>query len=107
MTKALGRIDWSKDASQIRNLIRGTYPWPGAFSIYCGKVFKIMCAELSEPDVKNEKWGSILKVEKDSIIVSCGTGNLRILELQFENEKRMSVEAYLRGHGITEGAVLE
>jgi methionyl-tRNA formyltransferase len=65
-----------------------------------------MCAELSEPDVKNEKWGSILKVEKDSIIVSCGTGNLRILELQFENEKRMSVEAYLRGHEIKEGTIL-
>ncbi len=107
MTKSLGRIDWSKDATVIRNLIRGTYPWPGAFSTYSGRVFKIMSAEALTPDVKHEKWGSILKVEKDSIIVSCGTGSLRILELQFENEKRMSVEAYLRGHEISEGAALE
>ena len=42
MTKELGRIDWSKDASDVRNLIRGTYPWPGAFSSYNGKIFKIL-----------------------------------------------------------------
>ncbi|MHB1392050.1 MAG: methionyl-tRNA formyltransferase [Clostridia bacterium] len=106
MTKALGRIDWSKDAEEIRNLIRGTYPWPGAFSTYTGKVFKIMSAEACDSGVKHEKCGSIAKVETDSIVVSCGTGSLKITELQFENEKRMSVEAYLRGHDITESTSL-
>lgn len=106
MTKALGRIDWAKDAYEINNLIRGTYPWPGAFSIYNGKVFKILSAEVCEPGVKHEKWGSINSVNRDSIVVSCGTGSLRIKELQFENEKRMSVEAYLRGHEVTSGVTL-
>ncbi|HRU42604.1 MAG TPA: methionyl-tRNA formyltransferase, partial [Candidatus Diapherotrites archaeon] len=45
-------------------------------------------------------------VRKDSIVVSCGSGSLKILELQFENEKPMSVEAYLRGHNITAGTIL-
>ncbi len=106
MTKALGRIDWSKDAEEIRNLIRGTYPWPGAFSTYAGKVFKIMSAEACGSGVKHEKWGSIAKVERDNIVVSCGTGSLKIKELQFENEKRMSVEAYLRGHEIEIGTIM-
>ena len=106
MNKSLGRIDWSKDAYEIRNLIRGTYPWPGAFSTYNGKVFKIMSAEACEFSVKHEKWGRITSVDRDSIVVSCGTGSLRIKELQFENEKRMNVEVYLRGHEIAEGVTL-
>jgi len=106
MTKALGRIDWAKDAFEISNLIRGTYPWPGAFSTYNGKAFKILSAKACESGVKHEKWGSITSVNKDSIIVSCGTGCLSIKELQFENEKRMSVEAYLRGHEVTLGVTL-
>jgi len=106
MTKALGRIDWAKDANQIINLVRGTYPWPGAFSTYNGKVFKILSAEACESGVKHEKWGSIKSVNRDSIVVSCGTGSLRIKELQFENEKRMNAEAYLRGHEVTLGVML-
>ncbi len=107
MSKALGRIDWSKSAEEIRNLIRGTYPWPGAFSTYKGKVFKIMSAEVLDPVVKYEKWGTIISVDKDTIIAGCGSGSLGIKELQFENEKRMSVEAYLRGHEIEVGTMLD
>ncbi|HYE80589.1 MAG TPA: methionyl-tRNA formyltransferase [Clostridia bacterium] len=106
MTKTLGKIDWSKDAVEIRNLIRGTYPWPGAYSTYSGKVFKIMAADICETAVRHENQGWITRVEMDSIIVSCGTGSLIIKELQFENEKRMSVGAYLRGHEIEEGVTL-
>ncbi|MEA4846393.1 MAG: methionyl-tRNA formyltransferase, partial [Clostridiaceae bacterium] len=102
MTKALGRIDWSMDAGKINDLIRGTYPWPGAFSSYKGKVFKIFIAQALNDNVKNKDYGYIRQADKDSIVVSCGTGSLRIKELQFENEKRMSAEAYLRGHEIAE-----
>lgn len=107
MTKALGRIDWSKPAEEIRNLIRGTYPWPGAFTTYNSKVFKVFSAELLDPGIISSKPGTIARVEKDRIVVDCGSGRLAITELQFENEKRMSVEAYLRGHEIETGAVLQ
>lgn len=106
MTKALGKVDWSKGAQEIRNLIRGTYPWPGAFSSYGGRIFKIFGAEIQGPGVKHENPGKISKVDKESILVDCGVGSLRITELQFENEKRMSVEAYLRGHEINAGTIL-
>jgi methionyl-tRNA formyltransferase len=106
MTKALGRIDWSKTASEIRNLIRGTYPWPGAFSMYKGKKFKVFSAIDLNDNTRNENYGCVNQVEKDSITISCGTGSLKILELQFENEKRMEVEAYLRGHEIEVGVKL-
>lgn len=106
MTKSLGRIDWSKDAEEVKNLIRGTYPWPGAFSYCNGKTFKIFRAEVVDYSGKNEEYGFITSVDSGSFTVSCGIGSLRIKELQFENEKRMSVEAYLRGHNIEEGTRL-
>lgn len=106
MNKSLGRIDWSKDANVIINLIRGTYPWPGAFSTYNGKVFKIFSAIALNDSARNENYGCVSQVGKNSITISCGTGSLKILELQFQNEKRMEVEAYLRGHEIAEGVLL-
>lgn len=106
MNKGLGRIDWSKSAIEIKNLIRGTYPWPGAYSTYNGKVFKIFAAEIADNDTPNGDPGCISIVGKDSITITCGKGSLKISELQFQNEKRMAVEAYLRGHEILEGTIL-
>ena len=106
MTKELGRIDWSRDAKDIRNLIRGTYPWPGAFPSYNGKIFKILRSQALEDNTDGKTYGFIGSVHKDSIVVNCGGGSLKILELQFENEKPMSVEAYLRGHTIIAGTIL-
>lgn len=106
MSKSLGRIDWYKSAYDISNLIRGTYPWPGAFSTYEGKVFKLFSAEAAGDNESNECTGCISRVSEDSITVSCGAGSLVIKELQFENEKRMDAEAYLRGHEIRTGTKL-
>ncbi len=100
MTKALGHIDWSKDAWAIRNLIRGTQPWPSAYTSYKGTNFKVFECEAESLDKVNESFGCIEEIQKDGLVVSCGRGFLKVKELQFENEKRMSVEAYLRGHNI-------
>lgn len=100
LTKNTGMIDWSWDSSKIYNLIRGTYPWPGAFSYYSGKMFKIFGAKTIDENKKNEDYGKIIEVNKNSIVISCGKGYLSISEIQFENQKRMDVESYLRGHSI-------
>lgn len=107
MTKTLGKIDWSREAASIKNLVRGTCPWPGAFSSYNGKSFKVFKADVSmEGNHEDTEPGTITGVNKDSFTVACGSGSLDIRELQFENEKRMSVEAYLRGHLIEKGVIL-
>lgn len=106
LTKETGRIDWSLDAVKIKNLIRGTYPWPGAYSFYEGNMFKIFTVEVIDKDVSNVDWGKICEVEKEYFTVNCKKGFLRIKEIQFQNKKRMSVEAYLRGHNILKGKLL-
>ena len=51
-------------------------------------------------------WGKICEVEKEYFTVNCKKGFLRIKEIQFQDKKRMSVEAYLRGHNILKGKLL-
>lgn len=106
LTKEIGKIDWSLDALNIRNLIRGTYPWPGAYSYYDGNMFKIFTGDTLGEDILNSDCGKIHEVNKDCFIVKCGKGYLKVKEIQFQNQKRMSVDAYLRGHNIDEGKVL-
>ena len=106
LTKETGKIDWSMDAISIRNLIRGTYPWPGAYSYYDENMFKIFTADTLDEDIFNSDWGKIHEVNKDCFIVKCGKGYLKVKEIQFQNQKRMSVDAYLRGHSINEGIIL-
>ena len=44
---------------------------------------------------------------KSGLIIACGQGAVRILEVQAPGGKRMRAEDYLRGHGIPEGTNLK
>ena len=41
LKKEDGRIIWTKTATAIHNLVRGTSPWPGAYSFLSGQTVKI------------------------------------------------------------------
>ncbi|MEN2775957.1 methionyl-tRNA formyltransferase [Acetivibrio clariflavus] len=106
MTKEIGCIDWSKSSREIHNLVRGTNPWPGAYTFLSGKKMKIWMTSVVSDDKHDSKAGTILKVSKDGIVVACGSGKLNIKEIQFENARKMSVEEYICGHKIGEGELL-
>ncbi len=110
MTKETGLINWNKSASEIHNLVRGTDPWPGAYTFYRGKRLKIwktsVLEELSEglvPDRQVIKPGRIIRIRKHGIIAAARSGFVEISELQFENSRRMHVEEC--GHNMDEGEV--
>ena len=58
LTRESGAIDWTQPAGAIHNLVRGLYPWPGAYT-WCGeKRLKIHRARVSpDPDVQNRRKG--------------------------------------------------
>ena len=48
LKKETGEIDWQKNPAEIKNLVRGTIPWPGACTSLNGlflKVFRVRTAE--------------------------------------------------------------
>jgi methionyl-tRNA formyltransferase len=126
LSKDMGKIDFSKDAETIRNLVRGLDPWPSAFTKLGGKTIKIWKAKAllklkfdelvkelsdSKDDVrttlieKNET-GSVVAVLKDSFIVLTGDGFLQISEVQLEGKKRMAVKDFLLGYKLEVGQKL-
>jgi UDP-4-amino-4-deoxy-L-arabinose formyltransferase/UDP-glucuronic acid dehydrogenase (UDP-4-keto-hexauronic acid decarboxylating) len=76
-TPADGRIDWSADASSVRNLVRAvTHPFPGAFSHIGGrKVFFWQVSELPRASSEDPP-GSVISL--DPLVIACGTGAVRV-----------------------------
>lgn len=108
ITKEDGRIDWSKPAREIWNQVRAFTPWPGAFTYLPGegasKILKIWDAAVQEHAFKTP--GEILEAGKFGILVACGEHALRVLELQLEGGKRLTVQQFLSGHEVKPGQKL-
>jgi len=103
LKKEIGRIDWNNSADEICNLIRGTYPWPCAYTIRQGKEIKIFKARHfpSSNAPAPGKFRGLVKNE--GFLVGTGTGDILITELQEAGGKRMKATEYLIGHQIEEG----
>lgn len=105
--KAMGEIDFSRDALTIDRMIRGMTPWPSAYTGYRGKQLKIWRAE---PDMEMAAIGSpgeILMADKERVTVAAGSGVLHIYELQLEGKKRMTAHDFLLGVKMQPGEILE
>ncbi len=98
LTKELGKIDWTKSASEIDCLVRGVNPWPGAFSKMNGDVIKVWLAKRCDK-ITSEAPGTVICASaKEGLIVACGNGEtVEIIEMQAPNAKRMTAKAYLSG----------
>ncbi|MDH3268713.1 MAG: methionyl-tRNA formyltransferase [Ignavibacteria bacterium] len=94
ITKEICLIDWNKRPTEIHNLVRGLSPHPAAFFVYNDKVLKIYKTEVVE---RNDLKQFQIHQTKTELIVGCGKGAIRILEIQQEGKKRMSIEEFLRG----------
>lgn len=105
--KNTGHIEWGRFTREIYNLIRGTNPWPAAYTYYKGERMKIFSASLvSENKTLKNKPGTIVDVSDDGILTVTGDGLLLIKEIQFDSAKRMLVKDYIRGHRIDKNTIL-
>ena len=132
MKKETGSINWERSSKHIHNLIRGTNPWPGAFTSYNGNRVKIWRSEIESQTLKDNDQtidaavdttveatveandiifgindhgtmindsvridfsdinpGTIIDKGKNGILVACGKGSIRILELQFDGCRKL------------------
>ena len=105
MDKDVGCVDWSKSSVQIHNLIRGTNPWPCAFSKHKGKKMKLWVSKVFNCDKHNYVPGTICQMDKEKIIVACGLGMIELKEVQYESCKRMPIEDFICGCRMDEGEI--
>jgi len=97
LKKKDGLINWSNDAADIVNLIRGMLPWPTAHTLFKGKTLKIFVGE-QRPE--GGMAGTVLAVNKAFFQVAAGKGSVLIHELQLEGKKRMKTGEFLRGFTV-------
>lgn len=105
LNKEMAKIDWSKSAKDIHNMIRGLNPWPVAHTLYDGSTMKIFESEVINKN-SNEENGKIISVSKKGIEVSTGEGILLIKKMQFPNSKPLTVEQYINGHEVNKEFIL-
>lgn len=109
LTKEDGLITWSREAEVIANLVRATYPWPGAYSYLSTKRLKIHRASAKSIDVLEEalkdqlsamESGQLIKANKRELYVLCGKKTkslLQLLEVQAEGGKRLTGTDFMQG----------
>lgn len=101
LSKELGRIDWTKPAREIRNLVRALDPVMGAYAHIGGEVIKIWRASV-EPG-KAEPGRIVQADAKNGLVIGTGDGLLRVEEMQAPCCRRMTPREYFCGRTLGAG----
>jgi len=99
--KSETRIDWSLRWQRVHDHCRGLSPFPGAWCELPGagrvKVLRT---------TKGTGEGQPGRVLDDKLTIACGTGSVRLVELQRAGGKPLSANEFLRGVPVLRASVL-
>lgn len=102
----LEHINWNGKNTDIVNLIKGLNPQPVAYTMLNDEKLKIWFAETIDGDYNGEP-GTIVDVRKRDFVVMTAEGAVAVKEVQAQGGKKMSADAYMRGHAIEKGTILK
>ena len=105
ITKEDGALDWSFSAEQLCNRIKAMTPWPGTFTHWQGpkgqQLIKIWRGTVASG---HGLPGTLLNSDRTGLVVACGEGALRLMEIQREGGRRLPVEQFLAGFPMALGS---
>ena len=115
LDKEMSKIDWeNKTAKEIKNLVRGLNPIMGAYTFLNNKKIKFWKVdieknmEFGQEKIKTLKNGTVVKSnQREGLYIKTKEGILKVIEIQGENAKRMTIGDFLRGNKIEIGTVLQ
>jgi len=103
--KAEAQLDFSRPARELHNLIRGLSPFPGAwFELGAGsrrERIKVLRAALADGE------GPAGEIIDDQLTIACGSGALRLVEVQRAGRKPMQAAEFLRGVELRRGQTVQ
>ncbi len=106
LSKEDGRLDWSRPAAELRNRVRGFYPWPRAFTMLPGSPPRRLQVLAAAVEAGEGEPGAVLEVGRDGLLVATGRGALRLLRVQPEGRAEMSGGEFARGCRLAAGTKL-
>jgi len=93
-------LDWRQGASALDRVVRAFNPAPGAATQLRQTAIKVWQAR---PEAGTGAPGEVLSADRSGIVVACGVGALRLLELQKPGGNRLPADAFLRGFPLRPG----
>ncbi|MEW6455211.1 MAG: methionyl-tRNA formyltransferase [Acidobacteriota bacterium] len=105
LKKEDGNLNWNLTSIEIDRYVRALIEWPGTYTYFRKKMLKISRG-IPEKIVFNNSPGTISKIDKNGIYVSCGLNTTYILtEVQLEGKKKIDAYSFSLGARITPGEV--
>ncbi len=114
ITKDQAKIDFSRSAKEIVDLVRAMNPAPVAYTqsgemklnVYLAE--RAVLSETESTEAANAVCGQVLSDQpKRGLLVKCADGAVKLTQVQAAGGKRMSGGDFLNGRKITKGRVFE
>jgi methionyl-tRNA formyltransferase len=108
VTKQDAQIDWRAEAESIERMVRAYDPWPTARTVFCNEALLVWKTAIAPETTYAEaiaKPATLVELQPIPI-VRCGTGILKLLEVQAPGRRRMSAAEFFRGRRATVGMSL-
>ncbi len=106
LTKEESAVSWTEPALRIHNLVRGLQPWPLVAAQLAGVRVLIHRTALTD-DVSDAPAGTVMAASGDTLAVAAGDRRvLRIVSLQREGRRVMSVRDFLAGRRVEPGELV-
>ena len=99
--KAETRIDWTRPAAEIERQICGFAPFPGAWLELESERVRALAGTIVNGN------GAPGEVLDDALTVACGEGAIRLDKVQRAGKAAMETAAFLRGHAVPKGTILQ
>lgn len=121
LSKADGRIDWSRTADQLDWHVRGMQPWPGAFcevpvegkseplrlAVQVVRVPAMVDFEDGEPLGNVLPQPGVARIFEQRLLVGCGDGWIELTAVKPAGKREMPASDWLRGRPIVDGVIFQ
>ena len=99
--KAETRVDWTRPAGEVHDHVRGLSPFPGAWceTEIGGRLERLKLLRSTLSDGAGEPGGIL----DDRLTVACGSGAIRLVEVQRAGGRPAAAQEFLRGAKIEKG----
>ena len=106
LEKSEGPINWELPARDIHNRVRGLQPWPMASTTVHGVRYVIHRTALTD-QMSDARVGTIIEASGGVLSIVSGDGKvLRILTIQPEGRRAMTVREFLSGRKLSPGTLM-
>jgi len=102
-TRKHARIDWYKPVDQVYNLIRGTNPAPGAWTLHNGSELSIYdSARVGGDGIA----GRIMEITEDGFVVQSVGGRILVKRVKPDGEAKLAASEWVAASGLAVGDTL-